>query len=670
MSSPRLGIKARIHAGFGLLVALGLAQATFGAWQLSWIQAEVTRMNRVSERGTRALELNRELEVMRRTAQGFHATGDEAQVKLGTEAGATALELLKGRASATSSAERRRAYSSLEGAIGAFQQKRQFLVDTVRTARADQAALFIGGNELTAATSRMVAAARRTSQGVIADSAAAVETEALLVRVANWRFLATRDPDGPATFKASADKAHAALKALQTVSLPDEVRALVEPVKSALDQYQASFDGVSASLLKSDDIYQKEMLPQLASMQDSVGNIQAWMTADFQSAKMLADGKINGTVDLQEIIAAFALLLGVVVAYFIGRGITRPLSVLTGAMRRLAGGDLGFEVPGRERADEVGEIGRAVESFKIKAVDKAREEAKAHHALQEAAAATRRSDMHRLADDFEAAVGGIVAAVSFSANELEAAAGTLTNTAGRTQQLSAAVAATSGRMSSNVRSVAEVTGEMARSVSEISRQVQDSSSIARAAVKQAEKTDARMMELSLAANRIGDVIKLITAIAEQTNLLALNATIEAAHAGDSGKGFAVVAQEVKALAVQTAKATDDIGMQIASMQTATRESVVAIKEIGGTIDRISEIASTIAAAVDVQGAATQEIARTVAQAAEGSSQVADNISEVNQGASETGVASSRVLVSARSLSGEGNKLKMELQKFLATVHAA
>jgi methyl-accepting chemotaxis protein len=194
-----------------------------------------------------------------------------------------------------------------------------------------------------------------------------------------------------------------------------------------------------------------------------------------------------------------------------------------------------------------------------------------------------------------------------------------------------------------------------------------SSTIAADAVRQAEKTDARIVELSKAAGRIGDVVKLITAIAEQTNLLALNATIEAARAGGAGRGFAVVAQEVKALAAQTAKATDEIASQIASMQTATRESVVAIKEIGDTIKKLSEISAAIAAAVEEQGAATEEIARNVAQAAQGTSGVAVRIAHVNRGASETGSASSQVLSSARSLANESDRLKAEVQKFLGTV---
>jgi methyl-accepting chemotaxis protein len=291
-------------------------------------------------------------------------------------------------------------------------------------------------------------------------------------------------------------------------------------------------------------------------------------------------------------------------------------------------------------------------------------------AAEEKADAARKLAMRKLADDFESAVGKIVDTVSMTAMELEGAASTLSRTAETTQQLSAAVAAASEESSANVQSVSAATDEMAASVNEISRQVQESSRIATEAVGQAEKTDNRISELSQAAGRIGDVIKLITAIAEQTNLLALNATIEAARAGAAGKGFAVVAQEVKQLASQTAKATDEIRGQIAGMQTATQESVSAIKEIGDTIDRISQIATTVASAVEEQGASTQEIARNVQQAAHGTAQVTGNITEVTRGASETGSASAQVLSSAKSLTGESNQLKMEVAKFLATVRAA
>ena len=283
------------------------------------------------------------------------------------------------------------------------------------------------------------------------------------------------------------------------------------------------------------------------------------------------------------------------------------------------------------------------------------------------ASAARRAELIRFADEFEAAVGAIVANVSASAVQLEAAAGTLTRTAETTQSLSSQVAGASEEASSNMQSVASATEELSASVDEIGRRVKESSQIAEAAVRQAEQTDGRIGKLSRAAQEIGDVVKLITAIAEQTNLLALNATIEAARAGDAGRGFAVVASEVKSLASQTAKATDEISNHISGMQGATQELVAAIKEIGGTIGKISDIASTIASAVEQQSSATQEIARSVQNVAQGTQEAATNVMQVNRGATETGSASEEVLNSARTLSSESTRLREELDRFMANI---
>ena len=343
---------------------------------------------------------------------------------------------------------------------------------------------------------------------------------------------------------------------------------------------------------------------------------------------------------------------------------------MSSAMRELANGNFTVQLPGLDRNDEVGQMARAVEGLKVQAIAKAERETAEREEKNRELASGRRVELHNLANSFETAVGNIIENVSSASHELENSASILTKSSAATQELSAVVASASEQTSANVRSVASATVEMAASFNEIGRQVLDSNRIATEAVDQAQKTDARIAELSLAANRIGDVTKLITTIAEQTNLLALNATIEAARAGEAGRGFAVVAQEVKALAAQTAKATNEISTQIAGMQSATQESVLAIKEISGTIGRVSEIASTIAAAIEEQGAATQEIARNVQQAAIGTTQVATSIADVNRGAGDTGSASSQVLSSARLLSNENKRLKAEVVKFLATVRAA
>ena len=362
---------------------------------------------------------------------------------------------------------------------------------------------------------------------------------------------------------------------------------------------------------------------------------------------------------------AFAvMMLSIVVVH---RGI-KPLRSVSHTLTELAGGNLEAEVGHTERGDEIGAIARAVDVFKVAAIDRKRLEDD-QKAAQARAATQRREELQRFVAEFETTVGGIIESVSQSSKEFETVASKLAQTARTTEQTSGKAAQASEQASSNVRSAAAAAEELSSSIAEISRQVQESNKIAADAVKQANETDQRIADLSQAGTRIGDVVKLITSIAEQTNLLALNATIEAARAGDAGRGFAVVAQEVKTLAGQTAKATEEISAHIANMQMATKDSVAAIKEIGATIGHISQIASAIAAAVDQQGTATQQIAHNVQSAATGTADAAGSITDVAKGSSETGAASNLLLASAQSLSGEGGRLKSEVEKFLRSVRA-
>src|SRR5262249_5300936 len=388
-------------------------------------------------------------------------------------------------------------------------------------------------------------------------------------------------------------------------------------------------------------------------------------TVSAEADQMLGEAERNIFVYLAVCLAALAIVIGL--SRIVLRTLRELLGELAGAMDKMRDGHYDVAIPHVARPDEIGVMARAVEAFRENCVRFAEQDSARKNAE---ASADRKSLLAKLAGDFEAVIGNIVGAVSSASGELTSTATTLTKTAETTQQLSSTVAAASGQASSNVQSVASSTEEMSSSVAEIARQVPESSDIAKEAVGQAEKTDARINKLAQAATRIGDVTQLITTIAEQTNLLALNATIEAARAGEAGKGFAVVAQEVKQLASQTAKATSEISSQIAEMQAATQESVTAIKEIGGTIKRISEIATTIASAVEQQGAATQEITRNIQQAAHGTTQVASNIAEVRSGAAQTGSGAADVLAAAKSLGEQSGRLRSEVDKFLATVRAA
>jgi len=353
----------------------------------------------------------------------------------------------------------------------------------------------------------------------------------------------------------------------------------------------------------------------------------------------------------------------------VGIGVVRPITAMTEVMRRLAEGDLDISIPSLRRKDEVGAMADAVQIFRDNA-GRVRDMEIEQVALKRRSEAERRDAMRRVAGDFEATIGEIVKVVWSASSEIEDAAATLTTSAESTQGLSAGVAAASAQSSTNVTSAAAASEEMAASVNEIGRQVEDAQRIARSAVEQAERTNQRVATLSQAATRIGEVVKMINEVAEQTNLLALNATIEAARAGEAGRGFAVVASEVKALAAQTAKATDEIASQITQMQHATGESVSAINEIGMTISRISEISSAIAAAVEEQGAATHEIARNVQEAASGAREVTSSIAQVNRGAVDTGAAAAQVHGSAAALLGESQRLSIEVERFISAVRAA
>ena len=284
--------------------------------------------------------------------------------------------------------------------------------------------------------------------------------------------------------------------------------------------------------------------------------------------------------------------------------------------------------------------------------------------------ARRQRSVDGLIAAFEDKAESALAGLSSSSSELRSTADSMGSASQQTRQQAASVAAASEQASMNVQSVASASEEMASSVAEIARQVNESARVAQGAVDLANRADARVHSLSEAASKIGEVVELISSIAGQTNLLALNATIEAARAGEAGRGFAVVAAEVKSLAEQTAKATSEIGQQVASIQSATQESVENIKDIGGIIGRISEISSVIASAVEEQGAATQEIARNVQQAARGTTDVSSGIEEVSKAANDTAAASAQVLSASAHVAKQGELLSGEVQGFLAGIRAA
>jgi methyl-accepting chemotaxis protein len=483
------------------------------------------------------------------------------------------------------------------------------------------------------------------------------------------KLIADYDEATAAQADESMVKLNQVMGVLDRITQSNRLRTNYTAIASLSDRYQTAYHEIVKIDRELNGLVSGTMPKDAGAIAAETKAIRESGILEEQAVEKDMSMVIAWTKSLMLILGCSGLVLGLAIAWFIGGGISRPVVQMQEAMRRLAKGDKATNVPGTGRRDEIGSMAAAVQVFKDNMI-KSDLMAAEHERAKAAAALEQKAAMNRTADAFQADVGSLVSMLSSGATELEATARTMSSTATRTNGQAVTVAAAAEEASAGVSTVAAAAEELTSSIREISRQVAQSSKIAGKAVADAQRTNTIVQTLAEDAEKIGHVVGLITNIAGQTNLLALNATIEAARAGDAGKGFAVVASEVKSLANQTAKATEEIGTQIAQIQAATKEAVDAIRGISGIIEEVGSISISISAAVEEQGAATAEIARNVHQTAQAANDVTVNIGGVSQAATDTGAAAAQVLSAAADLSRQTEHLTREVNTFVAGVRAA
>ena len=664
MLFARLKIRTRIYAGFASLIVLGLAVAAAGSWGIDALGRQTARINSLSgNAGNVAAAVEGEDLIARILLTERNEPNDEMKAAFHQALDRVRDALTQATARALS-ATRKGIYQGVFDKLDAQAQSADKSFELGHTMTEARGRLFRGGDALTAATTKLVDHVQEINSPDASIAAAVVERSVLLVRVANWRFLATKDPKGPAIFAKNLATAQAAIESLERINSPEVTRA-IEPVRAALTAYRDAFDVTAPALIGLAEAYDSVQRPAVTAMQAELAKASESLNGDIAEANAASADVRDTTTEAQLVVAGLGLVGGIVLAFFIGRGIARPVAGMTATMQSLAAGNHDVTIPGSASRDEIGDMARAVAVFRTNMI-----EAERLAAEQEAARAVRgrRQDaMDHHTEAFGKSVTGVMSALASAAANMRQTADIVNESAAAVRAEASETANGAGKSSADLTAVAAAVEEFTASVGEISRQVAVASDVAAQAVKRAETSQATIRGLADSTARIGDVVRLIDSIAGQTNLLALNATIEAARAGDAGKGFAVVAGEVKALAAQTAKATAEISAQIETVRGATEDTVAAMNEIGGIIGRMGEVSTAIAAAVEEQSVTTREIASSIQGVAGSTAQAAHAMENVVQVADRSGDASRQIVAQAGEIGSESERLRLQVEAFLQAV---
>ncbi len=659
----------KVLSGFALVLSLLIAVAAISYVSLEKIEAGVKTYSRIEATVSGMLSIQRDFTEMRRNVRTFADSGDAAAADSARKMGAAVKKLIVDTAALIVNPTRKAALLAVDQPVNAYLGH----FETVVKQRSERDALLRdqlnpSGEKAQAAVDAVAGYALASRDFDLIGKASALEANVAGARVNVLRFLANPTTEQGERANGEFEKFDRAVADLAR-GASGELQRLSADLVVQKDAYRAAFGQIAVRETELDRLVGTTMAAIAAELKTKTDELTKLQNELNEEVIEETFSLISSSGLMVGVISLAAVVVGLLIAWVIGRGIAKPVVGMTSAMTTLAGGDLTVEIPARGRKDEIGEMAAAVQVFKENMQETERLRAE-QEALKKQAEIDKVAAMNKLADEFEASIRGVVNGVASAATELQATAQAMSATAEETNAQATTVAAASEQASNNVQTVATAGEELSSSISEISRQVGEAGSITRQAVEEAQRTSAQIISLADAAQKIGDVVQLINDIAAQTNLLALNATIEAARAGDAGKGFAVVASEVKNLATQTAKATEEITGKIVEMQSATRDSTTAIQSITETIGRIDEISTTIASAIEEQGAATQEIANNVQQAARGTQDVSNSIVNVTQAASETGAAAEQMLSSSNDLSKQGEVLREKVDVFVARVRAA
>jgi methyl-accepting chemotaxis protein len=664
----KFGIRTRLYAGFGSLIVITAGIGATAQYQLASVAADYARLARLEEGARNVFSVNGLGERLFGQALDYQANQKPEQVGQMEQTRQGIATLLQRQVDIAVSEERRATYAAMRDESAVLKEDIQRLGQAGEALAESRGKLFRTGDELTRVTGALTTEIRRSGSAAQVAQAAQVESAVLLMRVANWRFLATRDPQGPATFATNSQKAEAALKVLQELDTAAEFTRPIKQLQETVGAYVGAFNAAAAAIDGTRVAYDDKLKPHAAALMQAGLVIRTKIEAAVAEISAATEASVGRARTLQMAFVALALALGGALAFLIARSIIGPITGMTGAMSRLAAGETAVMVPSQDAVDEMGEMAKAVDVFRQNAI--ARLELEAQQVAAQSARQRRADRVDGLVQSFEQSISGAIGIVTSAATELDATARSMSQVAESTNGQAVASSAAAEETSANVQTVAAAAEEMVASLHEIERQVQQSNAAAGTAAREAQATDVAMGSLMQAADRIGEAVTMISSIAGQTNLLALNATIEAARAGEAGRGFAVVAAEVKELAGQTARATDQIGGQITAIQQATAQAVAAIRQIGQTIVSVNAITESIAATVVEQTAATGEISRNAAEAARGTQDVSMNVARVLASTGETGSAAHQVLMAAGELSVQSVNVRQEVEGFLAAIRAA